>query len=267
MEPPKNIIDATAWVGTYPFRGIPNSSLDDLDAKAAALGVSRIVVSPFDSLFWENNLDGFDAWRDRLDGKKHLEHWPVVNPAMASQIRRLERLAGRENLRGVRLLPNYHGYSLSDPCIEPLMHVAETCGLVVQLFQRIADERWHWMLHTPAVAWDQIAAFLTEYPSHRILLSGVQTFSAAAEPIRRMPHLYVDISRMRGPVFAVEKLLAALPADRIIFGSLWPLQIIEATLWQIQTARVPEKAKRAILHRNFDCLLTGGSGSGSQSRR
>ena len=257
MDIASNIIDATAWVGTYPFRGIPNSSLDDLEAKAAALGVSRIVVSPFDGLFWENNLDAFDAWKDRLGGRERLEHWPVVNPAMASQIKRLERLARRENLRGVRLLPNYHGYRLSDPCIEPLMHVAEACGLVVQLFQRIADERWHWMLHTPAVAWDQIAAFLTQYPSHRILLSGTQTFAAAAEHIRRMPHLYVDISRMRGPVFAVEKLLGALPADRIIFGSLWPLQIIEATLWQVQTAHVPEQTKRAILRDNYDDFIAG----------
>jgi len=263
MRIPEKITDATGWVGTYPFRGIPNSSLDDLEAKAAALGIGRVVVSPFDSLFWQNNLDGFRAWSDRLGGRERLEHWPVVNPAMVGQIGCIETLVQRENIRGLRLLPNYHGYRLSDPCVEPLMRVADTCGLVVQLFQRIADERWHWMLHTPAVAWEEIAGFLTKYPGHRILLSGSNTFSAAAKHIRRMPHLYVDISRMRGPVFAVEKLLADLPAERIIFGSLWPIQIIEATLWQVQAARVPEETKRAILHENFNALVAGSRGRSS----
>lgn len=76
---------------------------------------------------------------------------------------------------------------------------------------------------------------------------------------KHCPNLYADTSRIRGPVFAIEKLLAACPADKILFGSLWPLQITEATLWQVTTAHIDDVIRKKILFDNANRLLTANS--------
>ncbi|MDY7009171.1 MAG: amidohydrolase family protein [Planctomycetota bacterium] len=255
MNEAMSITDVSAWVGAYPFRGIHRSSFDDLEAKAEELGIGRIVVSSFENLFWENNLDGFNLWWQRLTGRNRFEHWPVINPAMPGQIKRLKELIEEAQPRGLRLLPNYHGYQLSDPCLENLMGLVKDHGLVVQVFQRIADERWHWMLHTPAVEDSDIVSFVRNYPEHHILISAMNQPNILVEYLADCPHLYVDVSRVRGPVFAVEQMLGNLPANKVVFGSLWPVQIIEATLWQVQEARISEKTRKAVLHENFEALV------------
>ncbi len=191
-----------------------------------------------------------------LTGRDRFEHWPVINPAMPGQISRLKEAIEKVQPRGLRLLPNYHGYHLSDPCLENLMGLVKEHNLVVQVFQRIADERWHWMLHTPAVENSDIVSFVKRYADHRILIGAMNQPNVLVEQLDDLPHLYVDVSRIRGPVFAIEHLLGNLPPNKIVFGSLWPVQIIEATLWQVQEAHISDKVRKAVLHENFETLVT-----------
>ena len=248
--------DVAGWIGVYPFRGIRTSSLDDLSARAESLGIGRVVVGSFEGLFWENGLDAIDLWRERLAGRDLLEHWPVVNPSMPGQLRRLERLIETYRPRGLRILPNYHGYQLSDPCVARLTDLAAAAGMVVQLFQRIADERWHWMLRVPPVEGDQIDGFLGRLGDEaRVLISAHRQIASLSGHFERMRRLFVDVSRVRGPVFAIERLPAAVPGDRLVFGSLWPIQIIEATLWQVELADISEEARGGILRDNFATMV------------
>src|SRR5205823_5300951 len=76
----EGVIDVSAWVGQYPFRGILRSSVADWKEAAASLRISRAIVSPFEAVFWENNLDAYERWADSLAGESQLEVWPVVRP-------------------------------------------------------------------------------------------------------------------------------------------------------------------------------------------
>ncbi|HEX7010438.1 MAG TPA: amidohydrolase family protein [Phycisphaeraceae bacterium] len=258
-------IDVAAWVGQYPFRGILHSSLTHLLDKLAALQVERAVVSPFEALFWENNLDAFDLWSHRLAEHSRLELWPVVNPAMPGQIARLARRLdehaahGQAVPRGLRLLPNYHGYRLDAPAVDDLMRLARERSLIVQVFQRIADERWHWMLSVPPVPPEDLLAFVDRHDQQPILISALNAPQLLADRLRSHPALYADLSRLRGPLFALERLLEQAPADRLVFGSLWPIQIIEATLWQITYAQASDATKADLLRGNAARLLQSAS--------
>jgi predicted TIM-barrel fold metal-dependent hydrolase len=152
------------------------------------------------------------------------------------------------------LLPNYHGFRLYDAGAAELMALARERRMIVQVFQRIADERWHWMLKVPAV--DQADLdYLTASFDQPILLSGVSGHRALASRLAKCPGLYADISRVRGPQFAIEKLVKAVPSEKLVFGSLWPIQIIEATLWQVTTAKIGDETKRNLLAENARRML------------
>lgn len=252
---PQPAIDVAAWVGNYPFRGIINSTLDDLRGKAEALNM-RFVVASFDSLFHENNLDAFERWQETLAGEGHLEHWPVANPDQPGQLRYLEKLLDRHQPRGLRLLPNYHAYRLWHPEMDRLMAMAAERGMIVQIFQRIADERWHWMLKMPAVSREDVDHVTSRYTDARVIVSGCAELAWIAPRLRECPHFYADISRIRGPVLALEHYAAIVPLEKMVFGSLWPIQMIEASLWQITWSQLTEQTKADLLYGNF-ARLTG----------
>lgn len=257
MSKPFQILDAAAWVGQYPFRGIAGSSLEDFRNKMQALDIGRAVVSPFEAIFWENNLDAYCHWERQLSGYNEFELWPVVNPAMPGQVQEFQNLWDRGTTRpaGLRLTPNYHGYRLDDPCVAELMEVARKRDLVVQLFTRIADERWHWMLRTPGVSEDDVLYFTSAFAGMRLLISGLNNLQFLISRLKQQPRLHVDLSRHRGPIFGVEKLLGRVPPAQVVFGSLWPIQIVEATLWQILEARIDDSMRAAVLGGNLTRLL------------
>jgi len=256
-QPPAGaqVVDATAWVGTYPFRHIPASGPADLDRQAQRRGIDRVIVSRFEDLFQQNALAAWPRRARALARRPRLEPWPVVNPPAAGELRRLEGICRSVGPRGLRLLPNYHGYSLSGPAVDDLMALAQEHGLVVQVLQRITDERQHWMLRVPPVPMEEMTEFAARHRAAAILLSAINGPACDAEVLAAAPKLRLDLSRMRGPVFALEGLLERVGAGRLVFGSLWPLQLVEATLWQVQAARIAPAERAAVLGGSFRALL------------
>jgi predicted TIM-barrel fold metal-dependent hydrolase len=247
-----SVIDVSAWIGSYPFRGIPNSSLEDLRAKMTQLNIERAIVSPYEAIFWENNLDAYEQFAQQLEGDEKIEVWPVVRPGATVG---LEKLLDRFRPRGLRLLPNYLGYRLSDSSAREILELAKSRNMVTQVFQRIADERWHYLLKVPPIDQTDLEYLTSVHTDQRILLSGLNSIAPFASRLRQNANLYVDLSRIRGPQFAVESIVKSLPVEKLVFGSLWPLQIIEATLWQITSAEVGEGVKQKLLQHNAHTLL------------
>lgn len=252
MTPTCPVVDVALWLGQYPFRGIPDSSVESLEARLAALNVERGVVAPLEGIFWENNLDAYDRLADEISGGATLDVWPVLRPGALHGV---GKLLDRYHPRGLRLCPNYHNYRLSDPAAAEIFDLARERGMIVQVFQRIADERWHYLLKVPGVDPTDLEYVTGVYPDQPTILSGLSSIPAFASRLRQLPNLYADLSRVRGPQFAVEQLCQSCPADKLLFGSLWPIQIIEATLWQVTTARIDDDARGAILHGNARKLL------------
>ena len=251
-------IDVAAWLGAYPFRGIPGSAVDDLKQKMRALTIERAIVAPFEGIFWENGLEAYERLADQCAGDDQLEVWPVVRP---SRIHGLAKLLDRYRPRGLRLTPNYHACRLSDSAVKDVMAIARDRGMVVQVFQRIADERWHYLLHTPPVEQFDLDYLTSCYAEQIILVSGMNAIAPLASRLRQIPGLYADLSRIRGPQFAIEQMVKSLPVEKLVFGSLFPIQIIEATLWQITTANIDAAQKRQLLVENASRMFSEAASS------
>jgi len=148
-------------------------------------------------------------------------------------------------------MPNYHAYRLWHPEMDRLMAMAAERGIIVQICTRIADERWHWMLKIPAVSREDVDHVTSRYTDARVLVSGCAEIVRIAPRLRECPNFYADTSRIRGPVLALEHLANIAPLEKLVFGSLWPIQMIEASLWQITWTQLPEPTKANLLHGNF----------------
>jgi len=251
------VIDVAVFLGRWPFRNIPRSSRDDLHHVADRCGIRRVVVSDFDNLFWENATDAARQFADTVAGDDRLVHFPIVNPPFPGALDDLRRLHDERPFCGVRLLCNYHGYSPDHPMVDRLIEWTRPEGLVVQVFRRIVDERLHWMLRVPPVPDDPLVNLVTRHPDQRFILSALwfgeitRLFDAMGRP----GHVWFDVSRCRGPEEWPVKLLDTVPADRIVFGSLWPLQVIRSTLEEWIHAPIDPSVRATVLHDNAARLL------------
>src|SRR5689334_17959456 len=91
--------------------------------------------------------------------------------------------------------------------------------------ERIAVERWHYVLKVPAVDEHDLAYISAVHADQPILISGMNSLDPLASRLRESPLLYTDLSRIRGPQVAIEQIAEKLAVDKLVFGSLWPIQI------------------------------------------
>ena len=260
------VIDATAFVGDYPFRGFPQTSPGALKKLAQKYGIGGAVVSSFSEIFWENNFEAAKRLADEIGGGDFFAHFLVVNPSYPRQIKELPDVLEATGASGIRLLPNYHEYRLWDERVLELFHFAHEHELPIQIFREIQDERMHWMRHFPPTAnadfeWFLSALDTPEIPACRVLLSGLTffDFGRMGEAMRECKTVWADLSRVRGPLFSVEKLVNEQSHERLVFGTLWPIQIMAATLRQIADADIDETMRARMLGENWRAFCCGES--------
>lgn len=251
-------IDATAFVGEYPFRGFPQTSPAALKELAQKYSVGGAAVSSFHEIFWENNFDAARKLAEEIRGDNFFTHFVVVNPKYPRQLQELPEVLETTGARGIRLLPNYHGYRLWDECALELFRFAAKRDVPVQIFREIQDARMHWMHAVAPVAaadfdWLLSALGTPEVPACRVLLSGFPfaDLSRMGDVLRANENIFADLSRVRGPVFGVEKLVNEQKLERLVFGSLWPIQLVGSSTLQIDDAAISDAARKAIFSGNW----------------
>jgi predicted TIM-barrel fold metal-dependent hydrolase len=132
---------------------------------------------------------------------------------------------------GIRLHPNYHGYALDNPAFAELLGAAAQCGLIVQIVLKMEDERTlHPLLKDlPATDLGPIRSALAQGRRPPIVLLN-SLGNLRGESLKRVlaaPGVWTDIAMLEGAA-GLERLVAQVGADRLLFGSHAPLYYADA---------------------------------------
>ncbi len=212
------LIDTDISLGYWPFAHV-GTDPGELAAQLRENGVVQAWAGSFDALL-HHDLDSVNNRLAALS-REHSVFLPMgaVNPKLRGWKRTLDRLATVHHMRGIRLHPDFHGYSLDDPDFAALLEAATAKNLLVQISlgenpkARPVSPRYELTKVNPALLLDVADA------SHRIQLLN------AGETIRS-GKLAIELAG-KGIHFATsngsEKWLADLPAESVQFGSHSPL--------------------------------------------
>ncbi len=252
------MIDVNVNLSRWPFRRLPHDETPKLVDKLKACGITQAWVGSFDGLLHRDvaavNARLVDECRTH--GPDLLVPFGSVNPKLPDWQEDLRRAGEDYHMPGIRLHPNYHGYTLDDPVFAELLTLAETRGLIVELAVRMEDPRTHHpLMKVPDVDVRPLAELVTERPKLRlVVLNGPPTLRGTTlTQLVQAGNVYFEMAMLEG-VAGVASLLRSIPLERILFGSHFPFFYLESALLKLRESELTSAQAEAITRRNAERL-------------
>jgi predicted TIM-barrel fold metal-dependent hydrolase len=249
------LIDVSAGLGAYAFRRLRHETVDGLLALMDRNGIDHAVVSSNPSILYRDAHSGneqlnqamADAPRGRLTGIA------TINPLYAGWREDATTAVRQWGFKGIRLLPNYHGYKLSDHDGQAALDLIEELNVPVVLPQRIEDRRQqHAWDQAADLTFDDLAVNLAKRAGIKaLLLNWLDVNEHAVRDTGMRGRLLIDINRFDVSLYnQLEKLIAALGVEHFAFGSHMPFNYVGPALLRLEVLRLNDDDKQRIAWRN-----------------
>jgi predicted TIM-barrel fold metal-dependent hydrolase len=253
------IVDVNVNLSRWPFRRLPGDEPAALVAKLRKSNVTQAWAGSFDGVF-HKDIAGANARLAadcRRFGAGLLVPFGSVNPKLPDWHEELRRCHEHHKMPGIRLHPNYHGYTPEDASLRELLRLAASRNLVVQIALCMEDERTqHPLMRVPPVdIGPLIQVVAAEAELKLVILNGYpQLPIERLRPLSSAGQVYFDLSMVER-VGGVTRLGAHVSPDRVLFGSNYPFFVFESALLKMQESGLPEDQRAAILAGNARRLL------------
>jgi uncharacterized protein len=253
------MIDTNIYLCRWPCRRLPLDETAPLADKLRAAGVTRAWAGSFDALLHKD----ITAVNDRLatECAKYADLLlPLggINLALPDWQYDVRRCGEHHGMHGIRVHPNYHGYTLEDPRFVELLKLAAQHRLVIQIAVRMEDDRTqHPLLRVPAVDLAPLAAILKTHPAVQVELlnSGRDVTPAILAELAECPNAWIEFAMTEG-VGGVAQLSRQFPFERILLGTYAPFFAVESSLLKLEESELGAALHARITRTNAESLLS-----------
>jgi uncharacterized protein len=259
-------IDVNAFVGAYPFRKVPGTSVEALLRAMDRVAIDEAWISHLPSVFWRDPAAG-NAWLfETAEHSDRLRAVPAIHPGLPGWHEVL-RAASSNGVPAVRCDPMY--YAL-DPIGSEIRNLAAaSAGLGVPLLQavRLEDARQrHPHDRAGELPASAVRMLIRSDPKLRLIITHAERgfieevhFGSTPEEAAR---IWWDISWISGPPEDhLETLLTTIGGERFVFGTGQPLRIPETSVAKLDLLELSPEARQKIESENARALGSALSGS------
>jgi hypothetical protein len=248
--PVEPIVDVNVYLSRWPFRRLPGDEPSELVSRLRDRDVVEAWAGSFDALLHRDTA----AVNARLveDCRKHtgvrLVPFGTINPKLPDWEDDLRRCQDVHGMPGIRLHPNYHGYTLDDPSFLRLIELASARRLIVQVALTMEDERTqHPLIQVPHVDASPLVGLSRQFSGLRLmLLNAFRKYNLASLKALSGPsNLSFEIAMLER-VGAVSELIDLVGVDRVFFGSYSPFFYFESAAFKLQESPLNPSQRKAI---------------------
>lgn len=250
------IVDSNVSLFHWPFRRLPLDETNRLVKKMRALGVAQAWAGSFEGLL-HRDVAGVNRRLAEVCLKyPELIPFGSVNPELPGWEADLKSCINEHSMPGVRLHPNYHGYTLNDPRFSRLLKLTTEAGRFVQIASAMEDVRTqHPTVRVEDVDLSPLPKIVAGIPKARVQILNHRLRSPLLDQLANTPGVFFDTARVDS-TDGVPRLVESVPAGRVLFGTHAPFLIPEAALIRVhESAMLDEAGLQAVLGGNADRLL------------
>lgn len=253
------IVDTNVTLGHWPFRRVPGDEPAELVERLKSNGVIQAWAGSFEGLF-HRDLSGVNE-RLAKTCREIAPDWLIpfgsINPLLPDWETDLKRCVEQFQMPGIRLHPNYHDYRLDHPELGRLLALAAERNLIVQLALLMEDKRTQpHLARVPHVDVKPLPGILKQHPTLRIeLLNAFQAVSIdQAAGLLAAGKVWFEIATLEG-VGGVGRLIEKTAAERVLFGSHFPLFYFESALFKMRESDLAQGQRDLVFRLNAQGLL------------
>jgi predicted TIM-barrel fold metal-dependent hydrolase len=241
-------IDVNCLIGHWPFRKLYKNTFEHVQKIHRANNISRAYIASINSIFYNDPFEG-DQELHEIIKDTNYHHVLTINPKLPGYIQDVKEGIDKFNIKGVRIYPGYHGYTLEDGDLKNLCQLLNDYDLPLFVSLRMEDERLNYLSKPEKVQPSDIISFLSDRSDNKIILltAFFSELTSLAEVINNHKYARFDTSGLKDQLFNIEKLLTVFSPERIVYGSLYPLYTFSSTYLAIKEAKIDDSIKEDIL--------------------
>ncbi len=250
------IVDTNVSLFHWPYRRLPLDETSALVEKFRLLGISQAWAGSFEGLLHRDISEVNQRLVEACRELPELVPIGTINPTLSGWQEDLRRCVDDHKMPGVRVHPNYHGYTLNDPRFSSLLARIATAGCFVQIVAAMEDERTqHQLLRVNEVELAPLAEIMPRIENARVQILGSKPIAKQLASLATHPGVFFDTSRVEG-TDGVPQLVENLPPGRVMYGSNTPFLITEAALIRVhESGQLSDNALCDVFGRNSEQLL------------
>ncbi len=235
------IIDSHCHLGNWPFPQ-DNLSAAELAAGLRSAGISKGICSSGLAIVYDFR-EGNRVLAAAVAAHPGLFGYVTINLNYAAEgIAEVDHYRGQPGFVGAKIHPMYSRQPLSSPAGR-------------EVVAALAERQYPLLVHTYSSAVESpwaVVSVAREHPDLPIIMAhmGGDRWWEGLEAARESPNLYVDPCATWADADKVACAVRELGADRVLFGSDYPLFNAGYTLGMIEDAAIAEEERALILHGN-----------------
>ena len=243
-------IDVNCYIGDWPFRKLHRNTMEDLKRIHMENDIGYGYVSSINSIFYNDPFEGEEDLHEAIRNTPY-KHTMTINPRLPEYRQDIDKGIRQLAVRGVKIFPGYHGYSLQDEALEELCAILAGCGLPLFVVVRLEDERLNYIMKPVPPSKGEICGFIRNHRQNTIVLLSMLygELTACRDCILEAENVFFDTSGIRN-LFGIEQLAESFPAEKIMYGSQFPLYCLKSSFLMVDRAQINEQDKGRIFCQN-----------------
>jgi predicted TIM-barrel fold metal-dependent hydrolase len=254
------ILDMHVLLGRWPFAPLKYDTVDGVLERMDRAGIDKAVVTSLNSVFYYDCEIG-----NREVGQACAQHpdrfipFAVLNPHLLLWKEHIQECIEAYGIKGIKLHPDYHKYSLLDNVAAEVMAEAQRLGLPVWIQTSIQDMRHHpgycFVGEVPIL---QVARAVERYADNTLIVAGGKHFRTRVPELldaTRREDYYIVTDGIGGPYDGLGGLVERIGSSRLLLGTRTPILYTEAAVMTVEQSTIGAEDKAKILGGNAAALL------------
>lgn len=240
------MIDFNCFIGPWAFYPTYVETIDQLKALHAKNGITGGYVSSLKSVTYRDYFFSEEELHNALKGTGYRQVM-TVDPRFPACLDIVSYGIENWDIAGVRIIPGFQGYKLTDTRLEDLCKLLEEKKLPLYLTLHMQDDRNCYLVQNVAPTKNEVGAFLNTHHGLKVLICNalLGEVEVMEQDILAHPDCFVDVSGLRSRMGCVECISRDMQ-ERLVFGTMAPILSTKAACLHLEVENIDPKIAEQI---------------------